>query len=74
MRNDSANALELLDAANLHCEIHYLLLSILHTNLTIHTLKTDFKKIDYSISSLEKWRQINPSLFFCLKMVEAPGI
>jgi hypothetical protein len=44
MRNDSANDLELLDAANLHCEIHYLLLSIPHTNLTIYTLKTDLKK------------------------------
>jgi hypothetical protein len=34
MRNDSADDLERLDAANLHCEMHYLLFSIPHTNLT----------------------------------------
>jgi hypothetical protein len=33
MRNDSADDLERLDAANLHCGMHYLLLSIPHTNL-----------------------------------------
>jgi hypothetical protein len=40
MRNDSADDLERLDTANLHCEMHYLLLSILHTTLT-----ADLKKI-----------------------------
>jgi hypothetical protein len=34
MRNDSADNLERLEAANLHCEMHYLLLSIPHTNMT----------------------------------------
>jgi hypothetical protein len=29
MRNDSADDLERFDAANLHCEIHYLLLQFL---------------------------------------------
>jgi hypothetical protein len=34
MRNDSADDLKRLDAANLHSEMHCLLLSIAHTNLT----------------------------------------
>jgi hypothetical protein len=34
MRNDSTDDLERLDAANVHCEMHYFLRSIPHTNLT----------------------------------------
>jgi hypothetical protein len=44
MRNDSADDLERLDAANLHREMHYLLFLIPHTNLTTQRIKK--KKID----------------------------
>jgi hypothetical protein len=47
--NDSVDDLERLDAANLHREMHYLLLSIPHSNLT-----GDLKKIDSEVGTTIK--------------------